>query len=824
MQTLVTKLTLRSLALASVLVFVSPSSNAQTTFVDVTSQSNISYSGRSFGVSWSDINNDGLPDLWLGNHSQAPHLYLNMGGGAFSNIVPAYWTQAFKPSVDGHGAAIADYDNDGDQDILQSVGAESGTGMGPNLFLVQSPGVLSELAVQRNIAFPYGRTRTPQWVDWNNDGLLDVFLSAPSRNDGQGVSRLFIQQNGVFTERSGVSDVNGGLFSQLSDLGNNGTQYLVAHNHYSYPSKVYRVGDLPASDQSAALNIPKTDYVRDVAIADFNGDLLPDFYLARMDRSASEVKKTAQNKVAARLLLNAEQKEFSFTSQGNLEVAVGPGWELKAEDIRIGTRGASPGNAKSFWVSAADTSSQGLALHQPGTGKDLYIGYNPGTRRWTFQASSVHRLDANILIRSTHAISQLQTVNLGAAQVAKRDRLLINENNRFVPAANSGALAAYRACESLAAFDFDNDMDIDVYLVCRSQVGNEKNRLLINDGTGRFVEQTGAGGAAANSTGRGESVAAADFDQDGFVDLLVSNGNGEDPFTNGAKYQLFKNQGNSNNWLALELVGTQSNRDGIGAKVVLTAGGISQLREQNGGMHSYSQNYDQLHFGLASNSRAESIQVTWPDGSIQNVSDIAANQVLTVRQSDTNSNLDSDSDGLSDAEEQQLGTDPLNADSDGGGVGDGVEVGNGTDPLNSSDDIKRSSVACGVPPIDRFAHQGTFLWHTCDKLNTWELRTSGGGASRVISFKGGIQFDSAPPLAVPFELEPNDIVNRNTTNNTIKWNLRIWGNGLDGFSFQLPSGSACVRPEAPAQLPFYLGVDMEPLQQNGIDLKNGRSC
>ena len=70
----------------------------------------------------------------------------------------------------------------------------------------------------------------------------------------------------------------------------------------------------------------------------------------------------------------------------------------------------------------------------------------------------------------------------------------------------------------------------------------------------------------------------------------------------GGPKQLFHNLGNSNHWMEFDLVGTTSNRDGIGSKVYVTAGGVTQYREQNGGYHRWSQNFMRVHVGLATNT------------------------------------------------------------------------------------------------------------------------------------------------------------------------------------------------------------------------------
>jgi Ca2+-binding RTX toxin-like protein len=98
----------------------------------------------------------------------------------------------------------------------------------------------------------------------------------------------------------------------------------------------------------------------------------------------------------------------------------------------------------------------------------------------------------------------------------------------------------------------------------------------------------------------------------------------------GTPYHLFHNLGNDNHWLQVELEGVISNRDGIGAKVYITAGGITQLREQSGGIHTTAQNQQRLHFGLGNNEVVEKLRIEWPSGAVQESYNLPANQILNM--------------------------------------------------------------------------------------------------------------------------------------------------------------------------------------------------
>ena len=95
-------------------------------------------------------------------------------------------------------------------------------------------------------------------------------------------------------------------------------------------------------------------------------------------------------------------------------------------------------------------------------------------------------------------------------------------------------------------------------------------------------------------------------------------------------HQLYRNLGNGNHWLEIKLVGTRSNRHGVGSKVMVLAGGTTQTRFMNNGAHYHCQNSSVLHFGLGSLSSAQTITITWSSGQQQVWQNVPANQLLVM--------------------------------------------------------------------------------------------------------------------------------------------------------------------------------------------------
>ena len=137
-------------------------------------------------------------------------------------------------------------------------------------------------------------------------------------------------------------------------------------------------------------------------------------------------------------------------------------------------------------------------------------------------------------------------------------------------------------------------------------------------------------GSVVNDVATSTSGVWGDYDNDGFMDLLVVNGG----HTGRQADCLYRNNGNTNAWLKLKLIGTTSNRSAVGAKVRVKATikgkSLWQLRETGSGDGGFSQNDSRSNFGLGDTTNAEIVRIEWPSGIVQELHNVAANQILTV--------------------------------------------------------------------------------------------------------------------------------------------------------------------------------------------------
>ena len=341
---------------------------------------------------------------------------------------------------------------------------------------------------------------------------------------------------------------------------------------------------------------------------------------------------------------------------------------------------------------------------------------NPVPQTWEIRLrSNPNRRGESIrsAVESTSNITNLEPIgftNVDPAINALTDQLWLNNSNGQFSLSNDPVFNNPTLAQSVVSGDFDNDKDLDLYLANAYASFNQPNILYENQGDGTFSIVPVAGGAESSAVGPlwldfevGSKLATSDYDNDGFLDIFVGSTVGRSPRKTylSSPSQLYKNQGNSNNWLLIDLEGTQSNRDGIGAQVRVTSGGTTQLREQNGGTHNFAQNDTRLHFGLAGDNTVNQVEVSWPSGTTQVLNNVNVNQILTIVEAE-----DDNSDGNfiggsgndsfvgsqeSDTLEGNDGDDTLQGGEGNdlilGGTGSDLLEGNdGDDTLNGEDD------------------------------------------------------------------------------------------------------------------------------------------
>jgi hypothetical protein len=633
-------------------------------FEEVSGPAGISGGGESFGAAWGDLDGDGWPDLWVSNHAKRPSLYRNQRDGTFRDVLDEAWSG--DPAADTHAAAWADSDGDGDEDLVELVGAvitadEFCLGCADNHFYANEGGTLRERAAQVGLDGLTGLARTPLWLDLDRDGALDL-LVVNQRGARQPSSVLYRQTGGRFQRfhAAGFSDaaptrLDKGIailrnlaamrlwrpdfqtdasraFAQLADLSGDDVPDLVYHG---VPTRVFSTLSLPLTEITSELGFPPVGRTSDAAIEDFDGDGKMDLYLTRGPYTASVVQPASPEELRLRLGWSRQGPTtgpgIAFRSDGPIEVRLHYPYWFEPEKIFLGSEGGHP-ESLGFSLDPSDPAIASAPDSPTVSGRGgVQIGYDPANDIWVLRNGS--RLSMELSVHTSGPVSDLRRLDFAPFRERGVDVLLRWTAEGFVEKPLVGAAGAPTACHAVSAGDFDNDMDVDLYLVCSGPIQNLPNRLLLNDGHGNFSAVESDFGARGSERGRGDVAVTADYDRDGFLDLFVTNGSDPgSPFVADGPHQLFHNRGNANHWLEVDLEGVESNAEGIGAVLWLEAGGVVQRREQDGGMHVFSQDHTRVHFGLGPNERAERLSVRWPNGRVQQLEDLPADQIWVVRE------------------------------------------------------------------------------------------------------------------------------------------------------------------------------------------------
>lgn len=478
-------------------------------------------------------------------------------------------------------AAVTDYDKDGWPDLYvtrHNAPDRLYRNNGDGTFTDILPGTGLEVARHAN---------GTAWADFDNDGDADVFMNslladrhAYFLNDG----------SGHFTE-AGVSD---------------GAAIPVDGLHHGMS---VTFGDV---DRDGWLDLFTTEWGIDLADAD------PALHMVLLVNRGEEAPGHFENATRSAGLviegtrLPGEQHGFS----AYLSDFDGDGWP----DLGMV---ADFGNSQFFWNRGSGrfmeaTDSARVGTDQNGMGGAVGDFDNDGDLDWfvtSIDGTFSDGLDGNRLYR-----------NVGG--------------RRFRDVTDEAGVRNGGWAWGAAFFDPDNDGDLDLVQTNGFLPGeplppddpfSDRTVLWLNDGTGRFTEAGEEAGIVDRA--RGQAVVVFDYDRDGDEDLFITN-----------SYHtpvLYRNDtASGNNWLRVALEGTVSNRDAVGARVVVTAeeGGISQLRELSPANGYLSQHESVLHFGIGRHTGpVDEVRIRWPSGIETVLNDVATKRVLRVTEVDDGS-------------------------------------------------------------------------------------------------------------------------------------------------------------------------------------------
>ena len=625
------------LALLSLTFLSLLSMQCQVTFQNVSDSTGFTYQGRSWGSSWGDINGDGLMDLFLSCHehqfepyfeNDTLQIFINMGGTFFDENV---YSLLDAEQSDFHGGVFFDQDRDGDKDLFIVTG-----GGKDEVFLRNNGGTqLEDITEELNLSFVNARGRQSTCLDVNNDGLTDLLINNQrvTNPPGQESVLMLADTSAGFLKDSLLGfEVLGSTIGIISDLDGDGRTDLCVSSPDTL--RIFSFGQNGAFIEEVRFFI---ENIGDISVADFNGDLLPDIFVARGISHATDIQQFNDSAIHASCSIksNLANPVINFKTEGPIKVIMSTEF-YSPYNLHLGsdTTISDVEGKRTFTLHPELLGG----FQDPSSfpdGVQCSFGFLPDST-WNLEfAQTGQGKEAVILeILSTAPITELTSVGMPEIESNVRDMLLLNQGDFQFDASPSAAFAIDEYSVNVTSGDYDNDMDIDFLVVSSGRAKNRKTRLYENLGDGDFEVHFNGWGTKGDVAGIGDAVSSCDFDNDGFLDLFVTNGSTNN-FLDSAGLDLYRNLGNENHWVKLSLQGVQSNIDGFGARVILQANGIAQVRDMTGGIHMITQDDSRLHFGLASATIVDTITVYWPSGVIDVLYNQDINTLLTIVEGET---------------------------------------------------------------------------------------------------------------------------------------------------------------------------------------------
>jgi hypothetical protein len=493
-----------------------------------------------------DYDNDGAPDLLLLNGSPSPEhlktdpqssnrLYRNTGKGSFADVTQGSGLDGTGKKSYPQGVAVGDYDNDGFSDVYV-------TSYGDNiLYHNNGDGTFSDVTARAGVAMsrhPFKASAC--WVDVDNDGLLDLF-----------VTHYF---QWTFKDNSG---------DYCGEKKPGYRTYCTPDVFKPLPNVLFKNnGNGTFSDISEKAGLSKSlGKGMGIAIADYDNDGRMDIFVA-----------------------NDKTPNFLYRNEGQgifKEVAMQAGVFANENGAMVSGMGCD----------FKDYNNDGLP--------DIFY---------------------TVLIKESFTLFLNQ--GKGLFQDATFPSTL-------------GVISSRHSGWSAKFLDLDNDGWKDLVIAGSHVIDNielyepearykEPCFYYRNLGNGKFQDLSKEMGPDFQVVGAFRGLASGDFDNDGSLEVVVSR-------LNDAPVLFKKKGGSANHWLLVQLRGTRSNRDGIGAKLKLTtAAGRSLFEHVTTANGIYSASDKRVHFGLATETKIASLEIYWPSGIFQKMENIRADQLLIV--------------------------------------------------------------------------------------------------------------------------------------------------------------------------------------------------
>ncbi|MCU1269970.1 MAG: ASPIC/UnbV [Acidobacteriaceae bacterium] len=519
-------------------------------------------------------------------------------GLTMTNVFGGMDTKTYIIETTGPGVAVFDYDNDGWPDIFIVNGTTLEGATGPNaptnhLYRNNRDGTFTDVTVKAGLV----ATGWGQGVcvgDYDNDGWEDIYITYYGKN------RLYRNDGGVFQEVAEKAGVAGsgkawGTGCAFVDYNRDGYLDLVVANYVDF-------------DLSTA---------------------------AKPGERASCVWKGVPVMCGPRGLRRAKNILYRNRGDGTF-TDVTTEAHIDRTEGHYGLGVATLDFDDDGWpdIYIACDSAPSILYHNNGDGTFTDVAVSAGA---AFNEDGREQAGMGITVADFDGDGRLDLFKTNFSD--DTPTLYRNEGGGVFSdvtfAAGLGLRTQYLGWGTMF-FDFDNDGWPDLILanghvypeVEKFHLGTEyqEPRILYhNNGNGTFTDVSAAAGPDINAASSSRGLAVGDFWNDGRVSVLINNMN--------AKPSLLVNSLTSkNHWIGLKTLGTRSNRDGIGAKITITAGKRKMLDEVRSGSSYISQNDLRVHFGLGSATKMDSVEIRWPSGLVERFEDMPVDVIHTLKE------------------------------------------------------------------------------------------------------------------------------------------------------------------------------------------------
>jgi hypothetical protein len=485
--------------------------------------------------------------------------------------------------------------------------------------------------------------------DYDNDGDLDIYMVNSLTVDlvkskGKTKSHLYRNDgNGKFTEvgeKAGVSDIGWGMGVAIGDYNNDGFEdmYVTCLG----PDHLFKNnGNGTFTDVTAKAGVNDPRWSTGASFFDYDNDGDLDLFVSNyVDFDINNLPEFGQGKTCQyksipvqcgpRGLKGAGDSLFRNNGDGTFtDVSKEAGVSDPNGYYGLGIITGDFDDDGLIDIFVANDSTPNFHYHNKGNGTFEEIGFSAGT------AVNENGSEQGSMGVTAGDYDHDGKLDLFVTNFADEYNTLYHNDgkNSFTDlsyAAKVAAVSLPYVGWGTKFFDYDNDGWVDLFVanghVYPQLPGYRQPRLLHrNNHDSTFTEVSSEFGTVLTESRVSRGVAFGDIDNDGDVDLVIADLDGPP--------QLLRNDGgNANNSILIKTVGVKSNRSGIGARVTVVAGDLTQTDEVRSGDSYLSQSDLRLHFGLEKRTKIDQIIVRWTSGAVDKISNVGVNRIVTIKE------------------------------------------------------------------------------------------------------------------------------------------------------------------------------------------------